>query len=326
MSIFRFNLAVPGGDPQQLSERYRAMLEMASYAEQRGLTAINVEEHHTPDDGWGPSPLVAAGLLAGRTTTLQILVSAFIAPLYDPVRLAKDLAVLDLASGGRVRAVAALGYRREEYDLFGVDFERRGEIMDESVATILAAWRGEELEHGGRRVVVSPRPMSPPMALLMIGGARRPAARRAARNGLGFLMNSHAPDVRDYYLRLCAEHGTTPFVMMPEDDSGVLLLSADPDRAWATVGENLLYEAMRYGEWNRRMAAAPPNYSRATSVEELREEGVYRILTPAQAAEELRRTGGALVVHPMCGGITPEQGWETVRLAVDEVLRMLSEN
>lgn len=326
VSIFRFNLVLPGYDARQLSHMYQEMLEMASYAEDRGLTAVNVEEHHTGDDGWGPSPFVAAGLLAGRTSRLQIMASAFLAPLYDPIRVAKDLAVLDLASGGRVRAVAGVGYRREEYDLFGVDWDRRGAIMDENVAAILRAWTGEEFEFRGRRVKVTPTPMSPAQALLMVGGAARPAARRAARHGLAFVMHSSQPDVKAYYEEQCAVMGTTPMAMMPTSESGVLLLAEDPDRAWAKVGKHLLYEATRYGAWNRETAAGPSNYSVATTVEELRAEGVYKILTPEDAADRHRRDGGTLALHPMCGGIAPEDAWETVRLTVDRLLPALSEN
>jgi len=325
-SVLRFNFVQPGGDPKQLSAMYQAAAEMAAYGEERGLTAVNVEEHHTGDDGWGPSPFVAAAYLAGRTKTLQILVSAFVAPLYDPIRVAKELAVLDLTSGGRVRAVAGVGYRREEYDLFGADFDNRGRLMDEAVGAILSAWTGEPFEFRGRTVQVTPRPVSPAMALLMIGGSARPAARRAARHRLGFVMNATEPEVKAYYEQQCAELGTPPIVMMPTSASGVTLLSEDPDRAWATVGKHLLYEATRYGEWTRNMASGPSNYSRATTVEELRAEGVYKILTPEQAADWHRVDRGTIALHPMCGGIPPEHAWETVRLAVNRLLPLLADN
>lgn len=312
-SVLRFNFVHPSNDPGVLREMYLAALEMAVYGEQRGLTAVNMEEHHTPDDGWGPSPFVAAGLFAGRTSTLQVLVSAFLAPLYDPIRIAKELAVLDIASSGRVHAVAGVGYRREEYDLFGVDFDQRGRLMDEAIETVLDAWTGDR---------VSPKPVSPPQALLMIGGASRPSARRAAKHGLAFVMSSVAADVKAYYEKLCAERGVPPMAMMPTADSGVLTLAEDPDRAWATFGHHLLYEAQRYGEWNRAMRS-PSIYSTATSVEELRAEGVYKILTPAQAAE-LYQGGGTIALAPMCGGIPVENAWEAVRLLVDDLLPRLA--
>lgn len=323
MSVLRFNFVHPSNDPAVLREMYQAALEMAVYGEQRGLTAVNMEEHHTPDDGWGPSPLVSAGMFVGRTSTLQVLISAFLVPLYDPIRAAKELAVLDIASGGRVRAVAGVGYRREEYDLFGIDFDSRGRLMDEAVRTILAAWTGEPFEYRGQTVQVSPRPVSPAPALLMIGGASRPAARRAVEHGLAFLMSATAPDVKQYYEDLCARRGAPAMVMMPPANSGVLTLAEDPDKAWATFGENLLYEARRYGEWNRDQRS-PANYSTAQTVEELRAEGVYKILTPEQAAEQFRASPSTLALAPMCGGIPVEHAWEAVRLLVDDLLPRLA--
>ena len=84
-------------------------------------------------------------------------------PLYDPVKLAEDLAVLDLASGGRVGLTAGIGYRPDEYAMFGRDFGKRGALMDENLEVLLRAWRGEEFEYGGRRVsaVTAPRHPAP---------------------------------------------------------------------------------------------------------------------------------------------------------------------
>ena len=107
-------------------------------------------------------------------------------PLHDPLRVAEDLAVLDLASGGRVAVTLGVGYRPEEYAAHGKSWADRGTLMDEAVATLLAAWTGEPFDYRGTTVRVTPVPRTKPHPTIMIGGSARPGARRAARFGLPF--------------------------------------------------------------------------------------------------------------------------------------------
>jgi len=69
---------------------------------------------------------VLAAAVAARTTTVPIMVAALLVPLHDPVHLAEDMAVLDVISHGRVMYVAGLGYRPEEYAMFGRALDQRG--------------------------------------------------------------------------------------------------------------------------------------------------------------------------------------------------------
>ena len=84
---------------------------MAGYADEHGFTMLTLEEHHGIDDGYCPSPLVMAGLIFGRTKNVAVTISALLTPLHDPLRIAEDIAVLDLASGGRLTVIAGIGYR-----------------------------------------------------------------------------------------------------------------------------------------------------------------------------------------------------------------------
>ena len=111
MSMARFNCVQPGAQPDEMSARYQAFVEMAGYADEHGFAMVTLEEHHGADNGWSPSPLVMAGLVFGRTKSIGISLSALLLPLHDPLRIAEDLAVLDLASGGRMTTIVGLGYR-----------------------------------------------------------------------------------------------------------------------------------------------------------------------------------------------------------------------
>lgn len=99
-TVVRFNLVDPDATPESLSARYRTALEMAAYADGHGVDTVQTEEHHGAANSWLPSPFVFAGSVFGATSRIAVTVSAIIGLLHDPLRLAEDIAVLDLLSGG----------------------------------------------------------------------------------------------------------------------------------------------------------------------------------------------------------------------------------
>ncbi|MFD9971684.1 LLM class flavin-dependent oxidoreductase [Streptomyces sp. NPDC059011] len=318
-TVLRFNLVDPGATPGSLAARYRVALELAAYADEHGVDTVQTEEHHGVADNWLPSPLTFAGAVFGATRRIAVTVSAVIGPLHDPLRLAEDIAVLDLLSGGRLVTVTGIGYRPEEYAAHGVDWHRRGALQDELLETLLAAWTGEEFTHRGRRVRVTPRPGTQPHPLLLVGGSSRAAARRAARLGLPFFPSAHLPGLEAYYHRMREEYGTEGFCMMPAAETPLLHVSEDPDRTWAEYGGHFLHEARMYASWQSSGIRSAVRSS-ATTVGELRAEGVYRVLTP----EECVGLGAEnLVLHPLCGGMPPEEGRRSVGLFCERVLPRL---
>lgn len=323
MAVFvvRYDLRRPSFAETPMDELYRVALEQAGYADEHGLDAVVLSEHHGVDDGYLPSPITLAAAVAARTRRIPITIAALIVPLYDPLRLAEDIAVLDHISGGRVSYVAGLGYRPEEYEQLGVDWSRRGEIMEEHLTTLLRAWTGEPFEHAGRRVRVTPRPLSDPHPLLMYGGGSTAAARRAARFGLGFFPQHADPELADVYRDELDRHGHDGgFVMTPPDRTGTYLCADDPDRFWAEHGEHLLHEARSYTSWQQGSRSAVLDTSR--TVEEMREAGIYRVCTPDELVAEVRAAGdGATVTsHPLIGGLPPEVGWRNLELLAEQVM------
>ncbi|MGW7241174.1 LLM class flavin-dependent oxidoreductase [Streptomyces sp. NPDC054804] len=320
VSVVRFNLVEPGADSASLGARYRAAVEMAGYADEHGVTTVQTEEHHAVDNNWLPSPFTFAGAVFGATRNIAVTVSAVIGPLHDPLRLAEDIAVLDLLSGGRLVTVAGIGYRPEEYALFDVEWKRRGRLQDELLETVLKAWTGEEFAYRGRTVRVTPRPFTDPHPLLLVGGSSKAAARRAARLGLPFFPSAHLPELEAYYKEKLTEYGTEGWTLMPTAQTPLLHIAEDPDRAWARYGQHFLHEARTYASWQSGDIHSAVRSS-ATTVEELRAEGVYRILTP----EECVAAGlDNLVLHPLAGGMPVEEGWRSLRLFGEAVLPALT--
>lgn len=179
-TALRINMTGMSDDPAEESRRYRAALEMAAHAEASGFDIVNLEEHHCTENGWLPSPLTLAAMIIARTRRIRVTVTALLVTLYDPVRLAEDIAILDLVSEGRFSFVAGLGYRPLEYHATGRSWEDRGRLMDETIETLLTAWKGEPFEYRGQTIRVTPRPMSRPHPFFFIGGMSAVAARRAS--------------------------------------------------------------------------------------------------------------------------------------------------
>ena len=132
MFMMRFDMRAPefGGSTTDL---YKTAIEMAEWGESRGCFATIISEHHTSSDGYIPSPLLLASAMAARTSTMPISIAAALLAFYDPIRLAEDMAVLDIISNGRLSYTLGLGYRREEFEMYGIDWKERGKVVEEKL-------------------------------------------------------------------------------------------------------------------------------------------------------------------------------------------------
>jgi alkanesulfonate monooxygenase SsuD/methylene tetrahydromethanopterin reductase-like flavin-dependent oxidoreductase (luciferase family) len=319
-SVLRFDMRAPDFSPASARELYAAALDMATWADEKNFDALTLSEHHGVEDGYLPAPLPMAGLLAGRTRRIPISVVALLAPLYEPLKLAEDLAILDIGSGGRVSIVAGMGYRPEEYAMFGREFERRGKLLDEILEFLLRAWPGEPFEHRGETLRLTPKPITQPLPPVRVGGQSLAGARRAARLGLPFQPATNDPAVLRTYQEGCVRRGAAP-VVIPPGSGEMIFVSEDPERTWSQIGRHLLYEAMSYSAWqpaNQRSAV----HSDATTVEALRKEGKYLVLTPEECVARAEAQGplAAFVLYPLCGGTPPELAWQSLELYADRVL------
>jgi alkanesulfonate monooxygenase SsuD/methylene tetrahydromethanopterin reductase-like flavin-dependent oxidoreductase (luciferase family) len=316
-------MRAPSGGPAAIGDLYAAAIEMSVWGEQHGAAAIVLSEHHASPDGYLPSPLVLAAAVAARTTTAPITIAALLVPLHDPVELAEDMAVLDIISRGRVAHIVGLGYRPEEYAMFGRPLEGRGRRMEECLTALRRAWTGEEFEYEGRTVRVTPQPVTPGGPLLMYGGDSVAAARRAARFGLGFVAQVWADGLEDAYRNECArlDHDAGMCFIPAPGSATTIFVAEDVERAWRDIGPFMLHDARMYASWLTDIDAA--SKSVAPTVDALRAEaGAYRVLTPDEAVAYIR-THGALPMQPLCGGCPPEIAWESLHLIADQVLPAL---
>jgi probable F420-dependent oxidoreductase len=143
-----------------------------------------------PEESPIPDPLIWLTWVGAATTTLRLATGILILPQRNPPILAKELATLDVLSGGRVELGVGAGWLREEFDALGVPFEERGARTDEYIEALRALWRDDECSFEGKfarfeRVKCFPKPVQSPIPI-HVGGHTQAAARRAGRLGDGF--------------------------------------------------------------------------------------------------------------------------------------------
>src|SRR6478735_396963 len=266
--MLRYDLRAPSiGAPA--AELYQAALDIASWSESRGCISALLCEHHASPDGYLPAPLILASAMAARTTTLPIMIAVIQLPLYDPVKLAEEMAVLDQLSGGRVSYTGGVGYLPHEYEMYGVDFHRRGKVADEKLEVLLRAKTGEAFEYEGRAIHVTPAPLTPGGPMVMWGGGSVAAARRAGRNGLGFFGQTDDPAIGEAYAEASRENGHEPGMCLlpPTDSVQTLFVANDLDAAWAELGPYLMHDVLAYAAWNEGKEKSA-SMSGATDAEE----------------------------------------------------------
>lgn len=319
MFTMRFDLRVPGKSPAEIADQYAAAVEMAEWAEDKGCVAVIISEHHASPDGYLPAPLVLATAMAARTKTLPIAIGAALLPLYDPVKLAEEMVVLDHISRGRVSYVFGIGYRKDEYDLFGLDYDARGRLADEKLDQILAVLDAASVATD--RVRITPPPFTSPRPAISWGGASKAAARRAGSRGLDLFGSGTCDGIEEAYADAARAAGHEPGqCMVPQPGVPMtVFVNDDQDTGWSEVGPYLMNDVLSYAEWNEDSKSVA-SLSYAKTAEALRaERGAHRIMTVDEAVEFVR-TSFVLPLHPLCGGTPPEIAWPYLRRVVDEVL------
>lgn len=195
------------------------LILVAREAEARGLDSVFVSDHvalpfdpKTPYEGSRTGvfpvpptdaflePLAVLALVAAVTERVKLGTTVLVLPHRHPVLAAKTLATLDSLSGGRVIVGVGVGWLRDEIELFGVPYARRGAWSDEALGVMKRCWADERSKHTGEffrfaDVGCYPKPVQEPYPPLWIGGNSPPAYRRVARFGDGFHAAWSTPEV-----------------------------------------------------------------------------------------------------------------------------------
>ena len=176
---------------------YSRALERIEIMEKTGYDAVWLAEHHFSSYSVCPSVHVMAMNIAARTQRLRIGTAVTLAPFYHPLRIAEEIALLDILSGGRINWGAGRGFDPEEFEVFGVPVEESTERFREVVEIVLAAWQNERLTYTGKfhhyeNVEVLPKPSQIPHPPIWVAASSHGAVKWAAERGLAMLMDPHS--------------------------------------------------------------------------------------------------------------------------------------
>ena len=231
---------------------YEAELDLCVYAEEMGLDHVWLSEHHFVDDGYAPSLMAIAAAVAVRTTKIRIGTYVLLLPLHNPVRVAEDVASVDVMSRGRFDLGMGLGYRPGEFSGFGISSTERGARMAEGAPLIKELLSGGEVDHEGKYftakdVRLVPPAIQEPHPPIWIGARGDQALDRAARHGF-HLATVGAPEHRTNYIEALKRHGRDP----KDFNIGQLVcafVAPDNQTAWDRCADGISHMLQCYLDW-----------------------------------------------------------------------------
>jgi probable F420-dependent oxidoreductase len=278
---------------RQSSDRlYQEILDQIAWGENHGFDDVWLSEHHFIEDGYLPSILPVAAAIAARTKRIRIASGVLLMPFHDPVRLAEDVAVVDVISGGRFELGVGAGYKLEEFESFGVAFKERGARTNEALGILRRLLGGETVTLQSeffdlKNVKVTPEPIQKPHPPVWLGGFTQAALRRAVRYGDGFSVPDATRDVYDRYVAEL-EKANRPIDRV-RFASGFqwLLVSDDPEKTFEEAADHIIYQVNHYTAWLSKAGHAPdPVYLRDR--EHLKRSGALKVVEPAMAITMIR--------------------------------------
>ncbi|HWP93184.1 MAG TPA: LLM class flavin-dependent oxidoreductase [Thermodesulfobacteriota bacterium] len=331
-----YSLQSPPHAPKEHRQLYSEMLEEISIAEELGFDSAWLTEHHFLADGYCPSLMVTAAAIAARTKKIRIGTGVLLLPLYNPVKVAEDAAVVDIISNGRLILGLGLGYRQEEFDAFEISLKHRKGRMEEGIEILRKSWADGGFSHTGKHfkinnVNVTPKPVQNPIPI-WIGAYQEPAIRRVARLGVPLYLASVGtiPFLRrelDMFHKALREFGHDPQKIEQPLVRDVYISTKGEEKAWEEVKEHVAYIYKGYAEWGSMVdangnALTDPNDPKLE--EAVKEQGIFG--TPEECVDKIRAFQKALPTfnHLICRfefpGISHEQVMTSMKLFTEQVM------
>jgi alkanesulfonate monooxygenase SsuD/methylene tetrahydromethanopterin reductase-like flavin-dependent oxidoreductase (luciferase family) len=173
-------------------------------ADELGFDYAWVAEHHFSNEyGIMPDVFVYAGYLTALTKRIKIGTAVVTLPLANPLRVAENAAFIDILSGGRFVLGLGSGYRKYEFDGFGIDFDARRDIQEEALPLLMDLLHNKRVAHHGKYFNIKvdgayelfPQSLQQPHPPIMLAGATERSIGVAGRMGFGLFLSSWTPFV-----------------------------------------------------------------------------------------------------------------------------------
>jgi alkanesulfonate monooxygenase SsuD/methylene tetrahydromethanopterin reductase-like flavin-dependent oxidoreductase (luciferase family) len=170
-------------------------LALIRAADRLGFDRCWMREHHFTDYGFLPNTMVLAAHAAAMTERIRLGTAVITLPLHHPVRVAEDVALVDVLSGGRVDVGVGRGYQSVEFDCFGVPLDEARQRTDAALDVMQALWRGSPVSHHGDfwdfdGVRLQPRPIQQPHPPVYYASVSTESVAHYAARGIPFIVDS----------------------------------------------------------------------------------------------------------------------------------------
>jgi len=312
-----------------LTTVYERALSRIEIMDRTGYDCVWLAEHHFNTYSVCPSINVMATHVAGRTRNLRIGMAVSLAAFYHPLRLAEEVALVDVLSGGRVNWGAGRGFDKVEFTAFGVPVEESSDRFRECVDIVLAAWTNERVSYQGRfwrydDIEVLPKPLQTPHPPVWLASTSPDSVRRAAEKGFDILQDPHSTHAelgakRQLYREVLREHGfPTEGRVIPT--ARLLAVAATDDMAAEVARAGAGWTVSSYANSKQRSGPPPPYVRAGVDPVERYMSDVIIHGTPDRVADkvlELRDTIG--LEYLMCAPLSHE----SFMLFTDKVLPKL---
>ena len=264
---------------------YAETLEFIEHIENLGFGGVWLAEHHGIDDGYMPSPIVFGAGVATRTKRVRISQGVGLLPHYHPVRLAEDMAVLDILSNGRAELGMGIGYLGIEAEAYGLPAGKRGKYSNEVIEIVRRLWQGETLDYQGeffqlKSARCTPLPVQHGGIPMFVGGVAKAGFERAAKFGDGFI---GPVEFWPAYLEEVKAAGRSEadarIISMSYSDMW-MMVSEDPEKTVNDMAPHAYYQINTYAKWQE---GAEWSVYTAMSLDEFKKCGVMKVLTPDEA-------------------------------------------
>src|SRR6266496_1811442 len=167
MRFGTFNLI---GAPNMESgeQRVNDTLAQIVLADELGFHVANIAEHHFSNYGYAVNPLLIIARAAGVAKRIRFGQAVIVTPFWHPIRLAEDIALTDILTGGRLEIGLGRGYQKMEFDSLGLDMDAGRPLFLEQLEVMQKAWTEDDFTHAGqfykieRPTTVLPRPIQQP--------------------------------------------------------------------------------------------------------------------------------------------------------------------
>jgi alkanesulfonate monooxygenase SsuD/methylene tetrahydromethanopterin reductase-like flavin-dependent oxidoreductase (luciferase family) len=333
-----FDFARPPESSIDWQDPYDNMLECLPEAEELGYESAWSASHHVQEDGLCPSPMLPMAAAASVTDEMTLGTGVLLLPLYSPMKLAEDVAVLDNISGGRFKLGVAPGYASEEFEFHDVPREERVGRFIENLHFLEKASTGERFDFEGKFVevedgLVTPPTIQDPKEIIWYGVSGEKMLKRAARrNCVQMASPRHTlEELQDHYSTYREEADNVGYDI-PQIPIIRSVVIADSEEEAAKIAEPAIEDiyqnlyAAKSAAGDRVLRDDDGNIVTDKSdaaLDQIRDRFIFG--TPEQAVEEIKRYEEGLDMdHMICWthmpGVSGEDAMESVRLFADEVM------